>query len=553
MVLPAVLPKVASQWLFTFYRAARKLRRQAFQLYYRNTAAKPSPPSSAVPQPQGHAATTTTVKSAGGATLDAAARAAADGAVVCDMHGALLRTTSLFPYFMLVAFEGGSLLRAALLLCLYPLVWALGERRWAGVRVMAFVAFAGLRPRDADLVARAVMPKHCMEQLDAAVYDRLWLPARRKVAVTAAPRAMAEWFLREYMDADAVVGPDLQVVAVGRRRYFTGLLTTEMRQKVMKEAFGAEGATADLGVVSNNANPADDQIFMPYCKEVYVVSRESTKSAKLPRDKYPKPLIFHDGRLAFLPTPAAMLAFFLFLPLGVILSVIRINIGIVLPYKINFMAGAIFGIRFRASGLRAPLANGEHRRGFLYVCTHRTLVDPIMLSTALKKPVPALTYSLSRLSELIAPIKTVRLTRDRARDAETMSRLLKQGDLAVCPEGTTCREPYLLRFSPLFAELADDMEPVALDAQVTSLYGTTASGHKWLDPVAFFANPAPSYRVEFLGAVPREWTRAGGRTGVEVANWVQRRLGEALGFECTGLTRRDKYMMLAGNDGVVAK
>jgi glycerol-3-phosphate acyltransferase len=290
-----------------------------------------------------------------------------------------------------------------------------------------------------------------------------------------------------------------------------------------------------------------------FWQELYVVSRESAKNDKLSREKYPKPLIFHDGRLAFLPTPAAMLAFFLFLPLGVVLSVIRINIGIVLPYKINFATAAIFGVRFRASGLRAPPADGKRRRGVLYVCTHRTLVDPIMLTTALQKPVPALTYSLSRLSELIAPIKTVRLTRDRARDAETMSRLLAQGDLAVCPEGTTCREPYLLRFSPLFAELADDMEPVALDAQVTTLYGTTASGHKWLDPVAFFANPVPSYRVEFLGAVPREWTRAGGRTGVEVANWVQRRLGQALDFECTGLTRRDKYMMLAGNDGVVAK
>jgi glycerol-3-phosphate acyltransferase len=287
-------------------------------------------------------------------------------------------------------------------------------------------------------------------------------------------------------------------------------------------------------------------------QEVYVVSSESAKSAKLPREKYPKPLIFHDGRLAFLPTPAAMLAFFLFLPLGVILSVIRINIGIVLPYELNFVAGATFGIRFRTSSLRSP-APGEKRRNVLYVCTHRTLVDPVMLTSALQRPVPALTYSLSRLSEMIAPIRTVRLTRDRARDAETMSRMLKLGDLAVCPEGTTCREPYLLRFSPLFAELTNDMEPVALDAQVTSLYGTTASGHKWLDPVVFFANPVPSYRVEFLGPVPREWTRAGGRTGAEVANWVQRRLGEALGFECTGLTRRDKYMMLAGNDGVVAK
>jgi glycerol-3-phosphate acyltransferase len=245
-----------------------------------------------------------------------------------------------------------------------------------------------------------------------------------------------------------------------------------------------------------------------------------------------------------------MLAFFLFLPLGFVLSVIRISIGIGLSYKISFAAGALFGVRFRTSGRRISEA-GTKRRGVLFVCNHRTLVDPIMLTAALEKPVPAVTYSLSRVSEIFAPIKTVRLTRDR--DAKTMSRLLEQGDLAVCPEGTTCREPYLLRFSPLFAELADDMEPVALDAQVTSLYGTTASGHKWLDPVAFFANPAPSYRVEFLGPVPREQTCAGGRAGAEVANWIQRRLGEALGFECTGLRRQDKYMMLAGNDGVVSK
>ncbi|XP_062230380.1 glycerol-3-phosphate acyltransferase RAM2-like [Phragmites australis] len=82
----------------------------------------------------------------------------------------------------------------------------------------------------------------------------------------------------------------------------------------------------------------------------------------------------------------------------------------------------------------------------------------------------AVTYSLSLLSQIIAPIKTARLTCDRARDAEMMSRLLVHDDLAVCPEGTMCREPCLLRFSPVFAELANDMEPVALDAQVTTLH-----------------------------------------------------------------------------------
>uniref|UniRef100_A0ACD5VJE4 Uncharacterized protein n=1 Tax=Avena sativa TaxID=4498 RepID=A0ACD5VJE4_AVESA len=525
MVFHAILPKIAAHWIINLYRAARKLHSNAFQHYRRASAAAGS--------------RCTIIPSA------------ADRTVVCDFHGGLLRSTTLFPYFMLVACEGGSLLRALLLLCSFPLVWTLGERADAGIRVMAFVTFFGLRPRDADLVARAILPKFYMERLNALVYDRLWLPAGRKVAVTSAPRVMAEWFLKEYMAADVVVGRELHMVKIGRGCYFTGVLYDG--PGAGPEVLGADGAMADVSVVGNS-NPLN-HLLIPCCKELYVVSKESAKTDKLPRARYPKPLIFHDGRLAFLPTASATLAFFLFLPLGLILSVIRISIGIVLPYNTSFAASALFGVRFRTSGRRIipEEAGTKSRRGVLFVCTHRTLVDPIMLTAALQKPVPAVTYSLSRISEIFAPIKTVRLTRDRDRDAKTMSRLLEQGDLAVCPEGTTCREPYLLRFSPLFAELADDMEPVALDAQVTSLYGTTASGHKWLDPVAFFANPVPAYRVEFLGPVPRDQTRAAGRAGAEVANWIQRRLGEALGFQCTGLRRQDKYMMLAGNDGVVSK
>lgn len=527
MFFRRILPKIATHWIINLYRVARKLRRDAFQ-YNRNS--------------------NTRLSTAGAATSRCTIPSAVGRMVVFDFHGGLLRSTALFPYFMLVACEGGSLLRALLLLCCFPVVWVLGEHLAAGIRVMAFVTFVGLRPRDADLVARAILPKFYMERLNAQVYDHLWLPAARKVAVTSTPRVMAEWFLKEYMAADMVAGCELQIVKVGGRCYFTGLLCEPgPGVPALREVLRTDGTMADIAVVDSSC-PLD-HVLVPYCKELYHVTKESAKTARLPRERYPKPLIFHDGRLAFLPTASATLAFFLFLPLGLILSVIRISIGIVLPYNISFAASALFGVRFRTSGLAKDTA--AKRRGVLFVCTHRTLVDPVMLTAALQKPVPAVTYSLSRLSEIIAPIRTVRLTRDRERDAEMMSRLLEQGDLAVCPEGTTCREPYLLRFSPLFAELADDMEPVALDAQVTSLYGTTASGRKWLDPVAFFANPAPAYRVEFLGAVPRDRTRAGGRTGAEVANWVQQRLGDALGFECTGLTRRDKYIMLAGTDGVL--
>nr|DAD17762.1 TPA_asm: hypothetical protein HUJ06_019225 [Nelumbo nucifera] len=92
------------------------------------------------------------------------------------------------------------------------------------------------------------------------------------------------------------------------------------------------------------------------------------------------------------------------------------------------------------------------------------------------------------MSEIIAPIRTVRLIRDRPQDGKTMERLLTEGDLVVCPEGTTCREPYLLRFSSLFAELVD--VPVAMTACEHALWDDS----KWvqvLGPHILLHKPKP--------------------------------------------------------------
>lgn len=289
-----------------------------------------------------------------------------------------------------------------------------------------------------------------------------------------------------------------------------------------------------------------------------MVNKEDAKSAAItPRSKYPKPLVFHDGRLAFLPTPQSTLLMFLYLPLGLTLAIFRLLVGTLLPFKMALFLGSCSGVSITLKDTPPPPSpNPAHKKkggggGVLYVCTHRTLLDPVFLSTALGQPLTAVTYSLSKMSEIISPIRTVRLTRDRVQDGLAMRRLLSEGDLVVCPEGTTCREPYLLRFSPLFAELADEIVPVAMSAEVGMFYGTTATGAKWLDPIFFLMNPRPKYRIQLLGMVPRELTCAGGRSSREVANWIQRELGEALGFECTSLSRRDKYMMLAGNEGLV--
>ncbi|KAK3230792.1 hypothetical protein Dsin_002673 [Dipteronia sinensis] len=464
--------------------------------------------------------------------------------LVFHLETALLKSSSLFPYFMLVAFEAGGLLRALVLFFLYPLLCLVGRNQ--ALKIMVFVSFVGVR-KDKFRIGSSVLPKYFLEDVGNESFS-LVMSGKRKVAVSDMPRIMVEGFLKHYLGVDAVRGRELKVVS----GYFVGLMAANnVNGVVLDDDKMVSDQAVGIGCFSKYS--LDHQLFS-YCKEIYLVSEADKWNWQiLPREKYPKPLIFHDGRLAFRPTPLASRIMFMWLPLGIFIFIIRYIGSTILPIQISHAVNSSTGAKTTISKPKESITKNDTKTGgVLYICNHRTLLDPIFVSYSVMKPVPAVTYSISRFSEVSSPIKIVRLTRDREKDKKLIEQQLCQGDLVVCPEGTTCREPYLLRFSPLFAEMTDEIVPIAIDIQVNMFYGSTASRIKCLDPVFNLLNPFIQCSVKILGKIPSSQTcKAGGKPRIEVANHVQKEIAKALGFESTILTRKDKYKILAGNEGKV--
>ncbi|XP_072996894.1 probable glycerol-3-phosphate acyltransferase 3 [Typha latifolia] len=474
--------------------------------------------------------------------------------LVCDVEGGLLRSSSTFPYFMLVALEAGGFLRGLLLLLLYPLLCCVSEE--VGIKVMVMVSFAGVK-KEGFRVGRAVLPKFFLQDVGLEGFEML-RRSRRRVCVSRMPRVMVEGFLKDYLEVEVVLGRELREL----RGYYTGLMQEEEDQSKSKamelesdKLLGGE----DAWVVGIGGHTDSLHHFSQRCKEIYLISEgERKKWEALPRSRYPNPLVFHDGRIAFTPTPSATLCMFLWLPFAFPLGVVRAAIFHFLPYPLSISLLAFTGMHSTVllpSSSTSSSSYPPSAQNQLFVCNHRTLLDPIYVSAIIRRHLTATTYSLSRFSEVLSPIKTIRLSRNKEVDRTKIEALLNEGGVVICPEGTTCREPYLLRFSSLFVELRREIVPVALDSKVGMFYGTTAGGFKSLDPVYFLMNPVPCYKVHILEKVDTCYDDNGEekelRSRHEIANYIQGEIGKALGFECTALTRKDKYLMLAGNEGVV--
>ena len=136
--------------------------------------------------------------------------------VVSELEGTLLKGRDPFSYFMLVAFEASGLLRFALLLILWPVIWLLdmlgmGEY---GLKLMVFVAMAGVSESEIESVARAVLPKFYLDDIDTEAW-KVFSSYDKRVVVTKMPRIMAERFVKEHLRADEVIGSELVISRFG--------------------------------------------------------------------------------------------------------------------------------------------------------------------------------------------------------------------------------------------------------------------------------------------------------------------------------------------------
>jgi glycerol-3-phosphate acyltransferase len=83
-----------------------------------------------------------------------------------------------------------------------------------GLKLMVFVAIAGVSESEIESVARAVLPKFYLDDIDMEAW-KVFSSYDKRVVVTKMPRIMAERFVKEHLRADEVIGSELVISRFG--------------------------------------------------------------------------------------------------------------------------------------------------------------------------------------------------------------------------------------------------------------------------------------------------------------------------------------------------
>ncbi|VAH74708.1 unnamed protein product [Triticum turgidum subsp. durum] len=207
--------------------------------------------------------------------------------LVLDVEGGLLRSTSTFPYFMLIAIEAGSFLRGFILLCLYPLLCCLPQE--VETKIMVIVCFVGLREEKVVRVARATLPKYFLEDVGREGLEVVRGVKRVAGVCRLIPRVMAEAFLKEYTGFEVVVGREVKMI----RGCYVGLLGKESEARLGQAKFD-QNEMIGFGSSSNYFDYDHHQLFSR-CKVSFyewILFIILKYTAMLHHVFYPSPFLF---------------------------------------------------------------------------------------------------------------------------------------------------------------------------------------------------------------------------------------------------------------------